>query len=56
MKKNKLNSAVATAKNETAEAILTILDSLNQGQRKKILRDEKVIALCERYGIEVNQG
>lgn len=52
MKKKTLELRVMSAKNETAEAILTILNSLNQGQRKKILKNERVLALMERYGIE----
>ena len=53
MKKSKLTSAVATAKNETAEAILIILDSIESpGQRKKTAKKAKVKTLMERYGIE----
>ena len=53
MKKNKLTTSVNAAKNETSEAITTILNAItNQGQRKKILKDERVLALMERYGIE----
>ena len=51
MKKKTLDERVQTVKNETAEVILTILNTLNQGQRKKVMKDEKVKALCERYGI-----
>lgn len=31
----------------------TMYNALNQGQRKKILKNEKVKALFERYGVEV---
>ena len=52
MKKNKLAERVQTLKNETAEAILIILDSIGSpGQRKKTMAKEKVKTLCERYGI-----
>ena len=37
---------------ETKEALLTILDNLNHGQRKKVMSVPEVKALCERYGIE----
>ncbi len=38
---------------ETREALQTVYDALNQGQQKKLLKDEKVAALMERYGMEV---
>lgn len=47
-----LTEKVDALKGETKEAIETILAELNQGQRKKILKNEKVKALCERYGVE----
>lgn len=53
MTKEKLNKKVAEVKNETKEALQTMYDALNQGQQKKILKDEKVAALFERYGVEV---
>ena len=34
-------------------ALQTMYNALNQGQRKKILKDEKVKTLFERYGVEV---
>ena len=38
---------------EIKTALQTMYDALNQGQRKKILKDEKVKTLFERYGVEV---
>lgn len=38
---------------ETRTALQTVYDALNQGQQKKILKDEAVAALFERYGVEV---
>ena len=38
---------------ETKAALQTVYDALNQGQRKKLLKDEAVAALFERYGMEV---
>lgn len=40
---------------ETKEALQTVYDALNQGQQKKILKDEAVKALFERYGVVVNE-
>ena len=55
IKKSKLTEVIQTTKSETAEAILTMLEPLNQGQRKKVLKEEKVKALCARYGVEVSE-
>lgn len=38
---------------EIKTALQTMYNALNQGQRKKILKDEKVKALFERYSVEV---
>ena len=51
MKKKILETRVQATKDATADAVITILNELNQGQRKKLLKNEKVIALMERYGI-----
>ena len=52
MTKKQLTTAVETAKNETKEALQTMYDALNQGQQKKIVKDEAVKALFDRYGVE----
>lgn len=43
-------------KNETKDALQTVYDSLNQGQQKKLLKDEDVKALFDRYGVEYKEG
>ena len=45
MTKTDLTTAVEAAKTETKEALQTVYDALNQGQQKKLLKDEKVFAL-----------
>ena len=40
---------------QTKEALQTVYDSLNQGQQKKIVKDEKVKALFDRYGVEYSE-
>lgn len=52
MKKAELNAAVDAAKTETKNALQTVYDALNQGQQKKIVKDEKVKALFDLYGVE----
>lgn len=37
---------------DTKTALQTVYDALNQGQQKKIVKDEKVKALFDRYGVE----
>ena len=51
MKRQDLFDKVAAAKTETQDALQTMYDALNQGQRKKIVKDEKVKALFDRYGV-----
>lgn len=51
MRKDKLTTAVKTTKAETKAALQTVYDALNQGQQKKLLKDEKVKALFDRYKV-----
>ena len=55
MTKNELNNAVEAAKAETKSALQTVYDALNQGQQKKIVKDEKVKALFDLYGVEYSE-
>jgi hypothetical protein len=50
--KKKLQENVNKAKSETKDALQTLYDSLNQGQRKKVVRNAEVKALFDRYGVE----
>ena len=54
MKKADLDAAVAAVKAETKVALETVLRELNQGQRKKLAKDDAVRALLNRYGVEVD--
>ena len=54
MKKEELKKAVETAKTETKNALQTVYDALNQGQQKKIVKNEAVKALFDLYGVEYN--
>lgn len=53
MTKAELKTKTDAAVNETKAALQTVYDALNQGQQKKLLRDEAVATLFERYGVEV---
>jgi hypothetical protein len=53
MNKDTLNKVVEACKNETKEALQTVFAELNNGQQKKLLKNKKIKALFERYGVEV---
>ena len=55
MDKQTLQTAVSNAKAETKEALQTVYDALNSGQQKKIVKDEKVKALFDLYGVEYEE-
>ena len=55
MKKVNLDRAVDTAKTETRDALQTMYDAMNHGQRKQIVKDEAVKALFDRYGVEYGE-
>lgn len=52
MKRDKLAQEVKAVKTETKEALQTVYDTLNHGQQQKIVKDEQVKALFDRYGVE----
>ena len=51
MKKATLDKEVAVVMADTKAALQTVYDSLNQGQQKKLVKDEAVKALFDRYGV-----
>lgn len=55
MKKSELTAAVEAAKTETRNALQMVYDSLNQGQQKKLLKEEAVKELFDRYGVEYEE-
>jgi hypothetical protein len=52
MNKLELNQAVEKCRAETKEALQTVYDTLNHGQQKQIVKDEKVKALFDLYDVE----
>lgn len=52
MTKADLTAAVDAAKTETKEALQLVFDTLNHGQQQKILKNDNVKALFDRYGVE----
>ena len=55
MKKTDLITAVHTVKSETRTALQTMYAELNQGQQKKIVKNEAVKTLFDRYGVEYTE-
>lgn len=51
MLKTELNKAVDNFRIQTREALQTVYDALNHGQQKQIIKDEKVKALFDLYGV-----
>lgn len=52
MTRDELNAAVEAARTQVKEALQTMYDALNQGQQKQIVKDEKVKAYFDLYGVE----
>ena len=55
MSKGKWTIAAEAVASDTAEALQTVYDALNHGQQQKILRNTKVKALFDRYGVEYTE-
>ena len=51
MKREDLFTKVAAVKSETQAALQLIFDELNNGQQKKLLKNEKIKALFYRYNV-----
>lgn len=52
MTRDELNAAVEAARTQAKEALQTMYDAMNQGQQKQIVKDEKVKAYFDLYGVE----
>lgn len=52
MKKLELQQKVAELKAETTAALQTVYNELNQGQQNKLLKNEDIKALFDRYGVQ----
>ena len=53
MKKNELFKKTDAVINETKTALQAVYDALNQGQRQKLLKDNAIAKLFEKYNVEV---
>jgi len=55
MKRETLRTNVDKARASTKEALQTVYNSMNHGQQKQIVKDEKVKALFDLYGVEYEE-
>ena len=55
MTKTELQAAVSAAKAEAREALQTVYDALNNGQRQKLLKIEKVKDYFERFEVTCDE-
>lgn len=53
MTRKELAEKTAATMTETHDALQMVVDELNNGQRKKLAKNEKIKALFERYGVEI---
>lgn len=51
MTKTELQMLVSRYKETTRSALLEIYNALNKGQKQKLLKNENIVALFERYGV-----
>lgn len=51
MTKVEFEKRVEAAKNETHDALAEVWSNINNGQKKKLLKNEKVEAVLKRYGV-----
>lgn len=43
------------ARSQTEATLQTVYNDLNQGQKKKLLRNPTIRAMFERYGVEIDE-
>lgn len=51
MTREELYTKVSGVKAETKDALQLVFDELNNGQQKKLLKNESIKALLDRYGV-----
>ena len=51
MLRSELQEKVAALKLETQAALQLVFDELNKGQQQKLLKEEAIVALFNRYGV-----
>nr|DAG85025.1 MAG TPA: hypothetical protein [Caudoviricetes sp.] len=52
---SELKERVIAYNTEVKDALQAVYNDLNQGQRKKLLRNPAIRAMFERYGVEIEE-
>lgn len=52
---SELRDRVVAYNKEVKDALQAVYSDLNQGQRKKLLRNPAIRAMFERYGVEIEE-
>lgn len=52
---SELRDRVVAYNKEVKDALQAVYSDLNQGQRKKLLRNPAIRAMFERYGVEIEK-
>lgn len=52
---SELRERVIAYNTEVKAALQTVYNDLNQGQRKKLLRNPAIRAMFERYGVKIDE-
>lgn len=52
MKKSRLKENVKKNKDSTRDCLQTLFDSINKGQQKQIIKNEKIKEMFDRYKVE----
>lgn len=52
---SELRERVVAYNKEVKDALQAVYSDLNQGQRKKLLRNPVIRAMFERYGVEIEE-
>ena len=56
MKRNELKTKTTAVKNNMTSALQIVWSATNKGQRKKLLKDERIIEIFNRYNIDYTEG
>lgn len=51
MKKSELRAAVNASKEDYRQALQTVWDNVNKGQRKQLLKKPEIKAILDRFGV-----
>lgn len=54
MKKAELEQQVTALMEQTRQDLQTIWDNVNKGQKKQLYKRERIKAILDRYGVEVD--